>query len=401
MAAHSAIAPRFTSCTRIGILWELIGMPGPRWIIGLAVLGAACRFDLPAVPAGPATSADAATNGTVDTPVPPDAPKVWWNTVWTHRRPITIQNTALPGPVQKFPLLVRLPAGIMPNELRFLAADHSTILPHEIDTVDASGILAWVRIPDIQNTGAAPVIWAYYGNPAATTSTSNGAMVFGDTFVSVHHLGQSYSVDSSGNNHPADSTGNERGTQTTGIIGPARNFDGSNDHLDVTGEAAYDFTTAFSASIWIRRQALGTVPYMAIITKGDTAWRLNRDNLNPFAGFGTTEGGTPQNLAGTVSIDDGNWHHLAIVLGIGKKRLYVDGQLDTVASAGAVDTNNFAVSFGENIESTVGGQRFWNGNLDEARISADPHDAAWIFAEYHNATDPGFTQFGPDEPYMP
>jgi len=375
------------------------------WTVAIAVATLpACSFRrVPGAPVddGGGGGSEAAIDAMVDTPVPPDAPKVWWNPAWTHRRQITIQNTQLLGPVLKFPLLVRLPTGITAAELRFLAADHSTILPHEVDTADATGILAWVRIPDIQNTGAAPVIWAYYGN-AAATNTSSGTAVFGDTFVSVHHLGQTFGTDASGNGHTADApTGGERPAQTTGIVGLARDFDGSNDHLDLAGEAAYDFTTAFSASIWLKRQDLGTVPYMAIITKGDSAWRMHRDNLTQFAGFGTDESTASLNLAGTTSIDDGNWHHVAIVLGNGKKRLYVDGQMDGMASAGAVNTNNFAVSFGQNAESNTGGKRFWNGDLDEARISADARDAAWIFAEHHNVTAPTFVQVGPDEPYTP
>jgi hypothetical protein len=371
------------------------------WLVAIAVAAApGCSFRVvPSVPDdGQPMPSDDAMSG--DGAVPPDAARIWWDPAWKNRRKVIIKNTELMGPVQSFPLLVKLPPGIDPAKARFLAADHSTVLPHEVDAPVPGGVAVWVRIPDIQSTGAAPEVWVYYGNSGASNASS-GAGVFADLFVSVHHLGAN-GADATGHGHMADSpTGNERPGNATGQIGDARDFDGMNDHLDLADETAYDFTTALTVSAWLKRQSLGAVAYMAIITKGDSAWRLARQDLTQFVGFGTDEGATSQNLAGSKSIDDDTWHHVAITLGGGTKRIYVDGALDTMAAASAVNMNNIAVSFGQNAESVTGGKRFWNGALDEIRISAGTRDAAWLFAEHHTATDPDFVQLGPDEPYVP
>src|SRR5262249_16825234 len=155
----------------------------------------------------------------------------WWNRMWTRRREITIKHTDLVGPVQKFPLLVRLPTGVGPADLRFLATDQSTILPHEVDTTNATGTAVCVRIPDIPNIGPTPTLWVSCGN-ATALDTSNGAGVFGDLYVSVHHLG-TLLTDSTGHSHTVNAPGNERPAVTTGMIGEGRDFDGVDNHLDV------------------------------------------------------------------------------------------------------------------------------------------------------------------------
>jgi len=376
------------------------------WMVAIAIAVAAlpaCNFKR--VSATPDASDDDAAmmiDAPDDGPVIGDASITWWDRLWPHRREITIQHTDLVGPVQKFPLLVRLPPGVGPADLRFIATDQSTILPHEVDTADAAGTAVWVRIPDIPNSGPTPVLWVYYGN-ASAIDTSSGAGVFGDLYVSVHHLG-ALLTDSTGHNHTANAPGNERPATTAGVVGEGRDFDGVDNHLDLpqADETAYDFTTSLTVSAWIRRQDLGTVPYMAIVTKGDTSWRLHRDNTNAGAGFGTTAGGTNDNLGGSTSIDNNNWHHVAIVFGKSKKRIFVDGVQDTISNVGmTIDTNDFRVTFGQNEESSMGGKRFWNGDLDEIRISAAEYDANWMFAENHQVTDTGFVQIGGEETVPP
>jgi biopolymer transport protein ExbB len=372
------------------------------WVLAIAIATAlpACSYRVvPGSPSDGNGTGDASGDAAVDAVVIGDASSNWWDAAWTHRRQVTVQNAELSGPVQGFPLLVRLPAGVGPADLRVLATDQRTFLPHEVDFTSAGGSVIWVRT-DLPSTGST-VLWVYYGNASGVPDTSSGAAVFGDLFVSVHHLGQLLN-DSTGHNHTASAAGNERPAAVAGLVGEARHFDGSNDHLDLpqADETAYDFTMAFSVSAWIRRASF-TAPYQAIVTKGDTSWRLHRDNANPFVGFGTTAGAN-DNLGGTTNIDDANWHHAAIAFGNSRKRIFVDGAQDAMSSVGAtIDTNDLAVSFGMNAESTTGGARYWNGDLDEVRISTVARDAAWMFAEHHAATDADFVQVGPDEPYRP
>jgi biopolymer transport protein ExbB len=403
MTAPSTIGCGFTSSPRIGILWELIGMTGARdlWLVAVAVLvgAAACRFDLP-----PAMGGDAAMDGAP----PGDASTEWWDEAWTRRRKITIKSADLTGPVQSFPLLVRLPQGVgRPGgeDLRFVATDQRTLLPYELDTAPLSGALVWVRIPEISNTDRAPVVWVYYGNDAAP-STSSGAAVFADGHVSVHHMGPTLAgptlPDATGNGHNASApTTSMPALRANGRIGEARAFDGTNDHLELAGEAAYDFTTSFTVSAWIRVQSLSSA-YQAIVCKGDRTWRLHRAEQTSFVGFGTTANNVNHNSNGTTSIDDSQWHHVAIVLGSSTKRIYVDGRLDKTDTVGAtIDVSDLPVLIGRNAEAPTVPDRFWHGDIDEVRISSVARDAHWIFAEHHTVASVDFAQVGAEEELRP
>jgi hypothetical protein len=281
------------------------------------------------------------------------------------------------------------------DDLRFIAADQRTILPHQLDKRDAAGSLVWVRFPDVQITGPAPAFWVYYGNPAAP-STSSGAAVFADRYVSVHHLGVDLG-DATGRGHAADAPTGQTPSVMAGRIGDARDFDGQNDHLDLPNEQDFDFTTQLSVSAWIRRQTFDSA-YQAIVTKGDKAWRLHRENATAFAGFGTTAAGQNRNQGGDMTIDDGNWHHVAIVFGAATKQIFVDGQLDQADTGEPpIDASNVAVSLGYNSEAVNPPARFWNGALDEVRISGAARDRHWMFAEHHTVVAAGFAGVGGEE----
>ena len=185
-----------------------------------------------------------------------------------------------------------------------------------------------------------------------------------------------------------------------GRIGNARDFDSNDDYLQLANEVDFDVTTALTVSAWIRRQALDNV-YQAIVCKGDNTWAMHREDQTTFAGFKTTVAAFNQNLQGTTSIDDNNWHHVAIVFGNGTKRLYVDGAQDAMMTAGTIDTDNTPVAIGRNSNATTGGPRNWNGDIDEVRISNAEYNAAWISAERLTVNDPTFVTIGPEELYAP
>ncbi len=378
------------------------------WLVAIATAAPACSFGAPSL----SSDAPAGDGPTTDAPPPDGASDVWWNSAWPRRRPIAIRNAELTGPVQGFPVLVRLPAAVLAvantggNDLRFVAGDQTTLLPYQIDTAaPPAEVLVWVRIPMLAPTGPAPALWVYYGNAAAPRG-SNGAAVFGNLYASVHHLDGDLG-DATGHNHTASAPGvGQTPALRPGQIGGSRDFDGQNDYLTLGGsEADFDFMASFSVSAWIRAENLGP-QYQAIVTKGDSSWRLHRHDQTAFVGFGTNAPTTPpasQNTFGDMAIGDGGWHHVAIVFGGATKRIFVDGtldQTDVVANA-TINANDFAVAIGRNEESNLGGDRLWNGEIDEVRISAAARDEHWMFAEHHTARDADFATPGVEETAPP
>jgi len=172
----------------------------------------------------------------------------------------------------------------------------------------------------------------------------------------------------------ADSIGSSHGTlwgfpgddsQWTCQNGTSLTFDGVDDYVALPTETDYDFTDYVTVAAWIQVTSFN-VAEQAIVTKGDTAWRLERygsTNALQFAIDGLT---TNTVVQGSVSVNDGGWHHVAGVYDGSQLLLYVNGVLDTAVTAtGTMDTNNSSVYFGDNAE--VAG-RYFNGQMDDVYI---------------------------------
>jgi hypothetical protein len=367
------------------------------------VTSTACSYRNPTTnnPDDATTDPDSAVDAPV---VPPDTPiGPWWNLDWTRRRQISIDTTLLTGPATQFPVLVRLSPTTIDyatvqdegEDLRFITLDHATELPFEIDRFgDDANTEVWVRVPSL-SVGVPTGFWVYHGNPNAT-ATGSGAATFAGN-VSVHHLGATF-ADATGNGHDGTGMGGGGLTIIEGIVGRARDFDGIDDRVQLAGEAGYDFTTALSVSAWVRRQAFD-VEYQAIVTKGDSSWRIQRENQTDNLGFGWSDATNQfQNLVGNVNINTNDWHHVAITFDGATKRTYVDGALDTqVANANVILTNDQPVVIGRNEEAQTGGLREWNGDIDEVRITGEVRDAAWMHAEFLTVTSSAFVTIGPEE----
>lgn len=101
-----------------------------------------------------------------------------------------------------------------------------------------------------------------------------------------------------------------------------------------------------------------------------------------------------------MSIADQQWHHVAITYDGSERAIYVDGVVDAREPFTlAHDSSTFAVSIGRNEESNVGGPRFWDGRIDEVRISATPRGAGWLHAEHLTVMDTSFVIVGAPEDY--
>ena len=64
---------------------------------------------------------------------------------------------------------------------------------------------------------------------------------------------------------------------TSGRVGGALSFDGTDDYVSVANEATYDITGSITVAAWIKVNAFDKA-YQSILTKGDS-WKLQRNNL--------------------------------------------------------------------------------------------------------------------------
>ncbi len=159
-------------------------------------------------------------------------------------------------------------------------------------------------------------------------------------------------------------------------------FDGVNDYVACGNSSTYDITLAITLTAWIRAESF-TRNFQAIITKGDSAWRLQRNGATDCLVFGCSgvdvaaEPGSPWgSLRGTVPVNDGQWHHVACVYDGSIMYLYIDGQLDVSSpAAGKINTNDYPVLIGENAQQPG---RHWNGQLADVRVYNYPLTAQEI-----------------------
>lgn len=176
--------------------------------------------------------------------------------------------------------------------------------------------------------------------------------------------------DSSGNGHDGTVEGDPTWEPSGGKVGGAIALGGDGDFLGIRDESDFDFVAGVTVATWIKANQLYT-PWQAIVTKGDTAWRIQRnaeENTLEFActGLDIPGGNDYGSLYGTKAIRQGEWHHVAGVYDGKRMALYVDGALDASQEAsGTINTNDTPVQIGANTDMP---DRFWNGLIDEVRL---------------------------------
>jgi hypothetical protein len=178
-------------------------------------------------------------------------------------------------------------------------------------------------------------------------------------------------ADSSGNgNNGKILNGEPRWQPSGGKIGGALLFDGKGDWVHVANESNFDCTSEVTVAAWIKVNRFDK-DYQAIVTKGDSAWRIQRnqgaDSIEfACSGLKIPSGNQYGGLYGEKSVNDGKWHHVAGVYNGEKMILYIDGKEDASQPAsGPIGNNDEPVYIGENAEMTG---RVWNGLIGDVHV---------------------------------
>ena len=194
-------------------------------------------------------------------------------------------------------------------------------------------------------------------------------------------------ADSSGNGLHGRIAGSPKWAPQGGVSGGALEFTGAGDHIVIPEESRFDFTDRMTVTAWIRVTAFEK-NWQAIVTKGDTSWRVARDRDRDCVQFAFNSVPREQLLKGALRVEDGQWHHVAGVYDGARMYLYVDGALDVSAPATTtIPQNDHPVVIGENAQAKG---RFWKGLIDEVRV----YDRALSASEIQQLSRPpaGFAQ---------
>ncbi len=152
-----------------------------------------------------------------------------------------------------------------------------------------------------------------------------------------------------------------------GAVGRALDFDGTGDYVDCGNSPLFNVTDAITVSTWVNIRSLPQA-WSAVVTKGDSAWRISNNNTATSMHFAFT-GGTRNNQAANSNTELNlfEWYHICGVYdtNVGAK-IYVNGSVDgNNPDTGGITTNNYNVFIGENDEPM---NRFWDGQIDEVKI---------------------------------
>jgi parallel beta-helix repeat protein len=202
------------------------------------------------------------------------------------------------------------------------------------------------------------------GNPAVTEVPPTTLVAH----WKLDELSGTTAADSAGS-HPGIVIGDGLWRPYDGRIDGAMEFDGIGDQIDCGHGSAFSIRDQITVAAWIRVNRFDR-DFQAIITKGDSAFRLQRaqnTSALEFACSGVQVPGTSYgNIYGTIPVNDGQWHHAAGVYDGQTISLYIDGRLDVSSTAtGRINQNSWPVLVGENAQIPM---RYWNGWIDDVRI---------------------------------
>lgn len=318
---------------------------------------------------------------------------------YAHHRVINIIGS-VPSTQTNFPVLINIPSSdpvatslknsvINANgyDIMFTQnADGTGVLNSEIESYNSSSgaLVAWVKMPSLNNGTS---FYMFYGKSGVSSPSNPSSAVWDNNYKGVWHLnGSTLSVvDSTGQN----SCSNNGATATTGKADGGANFvRTSSQYIDCgTG---LDISGAITLSVWLKATSF-PADYVSPLNRPSTLnaqWGI----LFPNSG-GTWIPHTSYSDASAMSgnvITTGSWFNLAYsrptpVGGYSTLVAYQNGSsVGTIHSyVASADTTNHASMGRDPVNS-----RYFDGSLDEVRISDIARSADWIKTEYNNQNSP-------------
>ena len=345
----------------------------------------------------------------------------WWNGDWSYRKSVIIDHSKVSGNLVNFPMLINITDSDLRddalnngNDIVF-TDDEGNKLSHEIELYNGTNgkLLCWVNVTSLSSS-VDTVVYMYYGNPSASNQ-ENPVGVWDSGYAMVQHLNEN-----TGTHYDSTSFSNDGAVQgdinqdVLGMINGGDEFDGDGDYVDVTDDTSLDVTT-FTLSFWAKAHQTATGNWYIVDKReqNQNDYYLNYGVIwNYGGGFVAARSGDGNAGTGVLQArwdsnpSRGVWHHFIAKYDGSTLSLYVDGDQKAALSQSFTpySTNNDVINIGRCGYSTA--YRYFDGFVDEIRISTFARSEAWIETEYNNQHDPnsfiniGGTNISPDEPVV-
>ena len=330
---------------------------------------------------------------------------------WTKKQEIQINPDKVVGDLIDFPLLItedNIDLEIFSQalqdgcDIRFTVdGDENNLeeISFEIVNFDGTGNKTeiWVKVPFI-NSSAITSVWIWWGNELASCYAPDdlfGRNNIWEDYDDVFHLNESsgaVAVNSVGE-YDGEYLGNLPNIDRGGKIGDAQDFDGSGDFIDTVH--AVDFASDdFTLGAWVFLRN-GIMPIISRwgnatsnISQGCWDFRAgwNAGITNRWA-FMWTHDGHANNVKYGNIFTIGQWRYVAVVRR--NNRIYFYDNLNEVDTGDITDVIYNDNEIGVNIAKYPGYNMYFNGIIDEARVTSKVgRSAEWIQTEYNNQNSP-------------
>lgn len=340
----------------------------------------------------------------------------WANTSFHYRKNFTIDHNKVSADLTDFPVLINIVDADLRrgkvqddgDDIMFTNAT-GTRLAHEIETFQQSSslgvLVGWARVPTLSST-TDTILSMYYGNDTLP-SQENATGVWDSGFAGVWHLAENPVIYPTKDSTANDNAGTPHGTTivTTSKVGYGFRFNRlAQDYIDIGNPAELRITGALTFEGWFytgnpdRDQ---TIIAKWADTYQDMGWELRTYVEGPgIVEFRYSADGNNAKWAGEAVVSANQWYHVAGVFNPSSYvRLYLNGQMVSQGTvgipAGLWDTSE-SVTFGKR----TGATNYFDGTLDEIRISNVTRSAAWIGTYYNNTNNPtSFYTIGSEDVY--
>ena len=339
---------------------------------------------------------------------------------WGRKCALVIQSSEVDANLSDFPVLLtvdNLPSemfdedGSSPaisggGDIRFSSDSlGATQLPCEvvtftIDNDPANGVAEiWVKVSSV-TSGTDTTIYVWYDKAAETQPAIDNAYgaenVWDSNFKMVQHMNQDPSgaapqmIDSTVNSNDGTSAGTMlTEDQVAGQIGGSLDFDGVDDYVNVPLDLDLD-TQNQTVSMWINIADITHNSYFsfAITSVGNDYWGLSyrADKNGLILQYDTNWLASGKFTTPSQNILANTWIYFVFVRGGGiNVKLYQDTVKITDEDLQSTDFNPDNIQIGR-LEAGTG--NYFNGLIDEVRISNIARSIEWLAAEYNNQNDP-------------